>query len=114
MTAPRRPVSRTLAAGSRKSEVDGKEAPRAEVWFGGRRYVVPSFGTVNVHRGTWRRRPPSAPAAAVGATENPFRATTDGMRVGGPVEVALWVSRLLVDEGVTGHVTPLDGGMSIT
>lgn len=34
-------------------------------------------------------------------------------RVGEPAEIALWISRLLADEWVTGHVLPADGGMSI-
>lgn len=34
-------------------------------------------------------------------------------RVGDPAEIALWISRLLADEWVTGHVLPVDGGMSI-
>lgn len=34
-------------------------------------------------------------------------------RAGDPAEIALWTSRLLADEWVTGHVLPVDGGMSI-
>ncbi|WP_369334349.1 SDR family oxidoreductase [Nonomuraea deserti] len=34
-------------------------------------------------------------------------------RVGDPTEIALWASRLLADEWVTGHVIPVDGGMAI-
>lgn len=34
-------------------------------------------------------------------------------RVGDPAEIALWASRLLADEWVTGHVLPVDGGMSV-
>ncbi|MQA07868.1 MAG: SDR family oxidoreductase [Pseudonocardiaceae bacterium] len=34
-------------------------------------------------------------------------------RAGDPTEIALWVVRLIDDEWVTGHVIPVDGGMSI-
>ncbi|MEV4734741.1 SDR family oxidoreductase [Saccharopolyspora sp. NPDC049426] len=35
-------------------------------------------------------------------------------RTGQPAEVARWINRLVDDEWVTGHVIPVDGGMSIS
>lgn len=43
------------------------------------------------------------------------RASTNPLgRTGEPVEVARWITRFIDDEWVTGHVIPVDGGMSIS
>ncbi|WP_431908672.1 SDR family NAD(P)-dependent oxidoreductase [Amycolatopsis thermoflava] len=34
-------------------------------------------------------------------------------RIGDPAEIARWIGRLLADDWVTGHVIPVDGGLSI-
>ncbi|MEV5539000.1 SDR family oxidoreductase [Saccharopolyspora shandongensis] len=51
---------------------------------------------------------------AVTATFLAERASTIPLgRTGEPAEVARWITRLVDDEWVTGHVIPVDGGMSI-